>query len=332
MRNIVNYDEYNECDFKPEREARRYMELVEKDVPAYFPAADAVAVDTCPACLGKQSAPTFSRFGMEYAECPDCGSLYVTARPDDESLRRFYRESEARKYWRKGLASASRDKRLEKIVTPRFHWIEDSVREYSPGASHLAVLNTDGPILIKQLLKIAGFERHTLLDPLCELKPPNGVDVVEGDSSLDGDVDVLTLFEVADRVSDVSDLFERAQRLLKPRGLCFLTGILASGFDILTLWEHADNVIPPDRLNVFTVKGLKVLFDRHGFEVLEFSTPGVLDVEIVASAIAENPAMPVSRFVRRLVLERNHLERMAFQEFLQANLLSSYGRVLLRKK
>jgi hypothetical protein len=98
------------------------------------------------------------------------------------------------------------------------------------------------------------------------------------------------------------------------------------------LWDKAESIFPPDRLNVFSVEGLRTLFERWNFECLEFSTPGLLDVEIVEKAMARNPAVSVTRFTEYLLTNRDRETKMNFQQFLQKNLLSSYGRILLRKK
>ena len=111
-----------------------------------------------------------------------------------------------------------------------------------------------------------------------------------------------------------------------------IINILISGFDLQTLWEDSENLYPPDRLNVFSVAGLKKLFERHGFECLEFSTPGILDVEIVAKALRKKPKCELPRFIKYILQSKNDNIKRAFQEFLQANLLSSYSRILVRKK
>ncbi len=110
-----------------------------------------------------------------------------------------------------------------------------------------------------------------------------------------------------------------------------MTAILSTGFDVQTLWGKADNIYPPDRLNIFSIEGLKKLFARYNLECLEFSTPGVLDVEIVVKAVENNQGVEVPRFVQTMLGRGEDCQR-DFQDFLQANLLSSYGRILLRKK
>ena len=97
------------------------------------------------------------------------------------------------------------------------------------------------------------------------------------------------------------------------------------------LWEDAENIYPPERLNLFSVEGLTQLCQRHGFEILEFSTPGFFDVEIVRHAVAARPDGPWPRFVRYLAEMRDDEALQALQEYLQRFRLSSFGRIALQK-
>jgi len=230
----------------------------------------------------------------------------------------------------------TKGKRKEKIVKPRYEWIVDSTSEYCSGASHILDISTNQEIVLDEISSAEMFERKTIVDPLIPVDEnlfPN-LDVILApfkDVGMVEDVDVITLFEVLDRTSDVETLIRKVYGMLKKGGLCFLTSILCSGFDILILWDKAQNLFPPDRLNVFSVEGLEPLFMRHGFEMLEFSTPGVLDVEIVAKAIDEGSSANMPRFVRYFIENRDPSIRRSFQEFLEASLLSSYARILLQK-
>jgi len=336
MKSIVTFDEFNEFDLKPSSLIKNYTKLVEKDVDIFILKDNRLRHNLCPGCLGKEISSTFTKFGLHYVECAMCRTLRISPRPNDAVLHRYYMESTARKFWREELSQMTKGKRKEKIVKPRYEWILDSTREYLPDASHILDVNTAQSIVVDEIASIEIFNRKTVLDPFIALDSSQipGIDVVYDpvyDSKFNDEVDVVTLFEVADRTSDVEVLFHRVHQMLKKDGLCFMTAILISGFDLQVLWDKAENLFPPDRLNVFSVEGLNVLFERHGFRCLEFSTPGILDVEITAAALKEKPDLNLPRFIRYLIQNRKHEARRAFQEFLQSNLLSSYARILLQK-
>ena len=338
MKKIVIFDEFNEIDLKPSDLIQKYIQATEEDVAKILVQNSVLHDCLCPGCHGSKTQSSFLRFGMRYAECTKCGTLYVSPRPDDNALKHYYAHSRARGFWRDELSKLTNQKRREKIIKPRFEWILDSTEECLPNADHIVDVNTDQYGYIDEMVGSKLFKKKSLFNPFLPLNDRklnsciNLVSAPMDKTNLDGEVDVVTLFEVADRTANVDTLFDKVHRMLRDSGLCFMTAILISGFDLQTLWDKADNIFPPDRLNVFSVEGLQALFERHHFECLEFSTPGILDVEIVDKAMAHNGEIQVSRFVEYLLRNRNDDTRRSFQEFLQRNLLSSYGRILLKKK
>ena len=336
MRNIVTFDEYSEKDLKPSKLMNEYVRLVEEGIATFFLERESLGYYPCPGCLEKNISSSFMKFGLNYVECARCHTLRITPRPDEGALRRYFLESSARQFWRQKLSRLTKMKRKEKIGKPRYEWVGDSTLEYYPDARHILDINTNQEIVLDGISSAEVFKRKTIVDPLIpvdEIAFPK-LDVIPGpfsDVDLAEEVDVITLFEVLDHTSDVEVLLRKVYGMLKEGGLCFLTTILCSGFDIQILWDKAQNLFPPDRLNVFSVEGLKTLLLRHGFECLEFSTPGVLDVEIVAKAIADDTPADIPKFVRYLFETRDSSVWRSFQEFLEASLLSSYGRILLQK-
>ena len=336
MRNIVTFDEYSEGDLKPGNLINDYIQLVEEDIATFFLQGECLRYYPCPGCLDKNISSSFVKFGLNYVECERCHTLRITPRPDESALRRYFLESQARRFWREELSQLTKGKRQEKIVRPRYEWIVDSTFEYYPDARHILDINTNQEIVLNEISSAEVFKRKTVVDPLIpvdEVLFPK-LDVILApfsDVNPTEKVDVITLFEVLDHTSDVETLFQKIYGMLKKGGLCFLTSILCSGFDIQILWDKAQNLFPPDRLNVFSVEGLEALFLRHGFKCLEFSTPGVLDVEIVSNALENNLSSDIPKFVKYLIENRDSNVKRDFQEFLEASLLSSYGRILLQK-
>ncbi len=96
------------------------------------------------------------------------------------------------------------------------------------------------------------------------------------------------------------------------------------------LWENSKIVQPPVHLNFLSVTGVELAARNAGFEVIELSTPGRLDVEIVYNTVTENPRVELPRFVRQLVFHTPQETREAFQHFLQAHRLSSHVQCILR--
>ena len=336
MKNIVVLDEYNEIDLKPSALFDKYLALVQKDVAQIAQKKDALKNAACPGCTHAEVLSTFEKFGLKYNECARCRSLYISPRPDDAALNKFFTQSPSRQFWNQEYYNSTKRKRQEKIIKPRFQWILDSTQEYCPAAQHFVDINANQPGYSDELAQMQDFKKKTLVDPLVPIdKIPSGVEIFKApwwQLSWQKEVDVVSLFEVVDRTSDVEALFKKVNQILKKGGLCFMTSILASGFDVQVLWDKAKNLFPPDRLNVLTVEGIKALAERYGFECLEISTPGIFDLESVEKAYRANPKIQLPRFVEYLINSRSEEYKKIFQNSLQACLLSSYGRILIQKK
>lgn len=337
MRSILVHEGYTEEEVKPADLLRQYRALTERDVRDRL--SGSARVDRpCPGCGEAHVTDAFERFGLRYVACSACGTLRIAPAPDDASLLDYYRKSEAEAFWRHDLSGSTAAGRRARIIDPRMAWIRDAVAEHCTGASVVADIHINEAAYIPALKGLAPFERVVLVQPFLpasEIPEVPAVEVVDrplAESGLTGVVDAVTLFEVLDRTTDVDGLMAAVAKVLKADGLCFVTGILASGFEFQVLGNRSRNLLPPDRLNVFTVEGMQALFRRHGFDVVEFSTPGNFDLHTIERALEEDPELPLPPFVTYLIRQRSTPEKLLFQEFLQSALMSAYGRIILKKR
>ncbi|MBU2251241.1 MAG: class I SAM-dependent methyltransferase, partial [Candidatus Omnitrophica bacterium] len=319
MRNIVIFDEYNEIDLKPSELFNTYLKLIEKDVFSFLVNEEILTPCLCPGCQSRGQKEAFVKLGLTYLECESCKTVYLSPRPSEAALIDYYRNSQARIFWREELSKVTASKRKEKIIKPRFDWINGATAEYFPQAKKLVDINTAHYNYIEEILGAEQFEQKILINPFLDLdslKLSSEIKVINSkiaDLYLCNEADVVCLFEVIDRASDVDLLLDKVYKMLRSGGLCFITTVLISGFDLQILWDKAENLCPPDRMNLFTVEGLKVLFERRGFECIEFSTPGVLDLAIVAKTAQQNKSVKLPRFVKYIVENRDENVKRSFQ-------------------
>jgi hypothetical protein len=93
------------------------------------------------------------------------------------------------------------------------------------------------------------------------------------------------------------------------------------------LWDKTPYIFVPEHLNLLSIRGLELLIDRVGMEVVELSTPGQLDIELVEQASKHDPTLILPRFIDYLIKERGDRAHQEFQAFLQKHRLSSHVRV-----
>jgi hypothetical protein len=151
-------------------------------------------------------------------------------------------------------------------------------------------------------------------------------DIAEGELA----ADFATAFEVLEHVFDPHTFLLACRRILHPGGVLLLTTLSITGFDLQVLWEHSRSISPPQHLNFPSVPGMTMLIERSGLEVIEISTPGQLDVDIVRNMLTAHPELAAPRFARTIALADNETRR-DFQAFLHVHQLSSHLRCTIRK-
>lgn len=318
-------------EIKPNAMLTKYLSLVERDNKTFFTTPGAQEA-TCPACGSRSRVPYASKLSMEYSSCRDCSSVFVSSRPNQESLDRFFRDSEARRYWLTELWNETQKVRHDKVLEPLKTWIETFVAETFPGTApvRIAEFRANSWGLWETLNEGSGRLKAELVQPMFDSSLRSG-GVVSVPAANATKYQAVCLVDTLGRVEDPSAALKWAADHLDKGGLCFVTTVFSTGFDVLTLGADSNALVPPDRLNLLSFEGFQSLISKSGMEIIEMSTPGVLDLQNVQAAMAQGAQVPA--FVRYLVEKRAGDERFVydFQTFLQSNGLSSLGRAVLRK-
>lgn len=338
MKTIVSVQEISEFDIKPHAAVAQWRALVEAEIAQRWADRTGWICVDWPTCKQKDAIPAFERYGIAYVECPACGSLYAPFRPSENELWSWYRESAPARFWREQILPASEEARCEKMTRPRADWVLDGIAEYVPSARRLVDISPYGRMLVDLLaaentrlvdLVVAGMtaDLEGVTTQRVQVHPTR-VEDLPGH----GPADVILAIDALDRAVDLGKLVGAFEQLLAPGGVVFATAPVASGFEIQTLWERTPTIIPPDKLNLPSVEGLQQLFAAPIWEILELSTPGMFDVEIVRRSIEAEPDVPWPRMVRALVERTDAAGRMAFVELLQSRRLTSFARLVVRKE
>jgi hypothetical protein len=143
--------------------------------------------------------------------------------------------------------------------------------------------------------------------------------------------DIVTSFEVLEHLDDVLGFVVSARELARPGGLVVMSGLCGGGFDIRVLGPRSNSVSPPHHITFLSQKGVTRVLERAGLQLIEFLTPGRLDVDIVRNAALSDPAALADPFLRELILGDCEEARAAFQAFLAAHKLSSHMWFLARR-
>ncbi|MFA5974919.1 MAG: methyltransferase domain-containing protein [Elusimicrobiota bacterium] len=271
---------------------------------------------------GAPLVPIGSVGGFHYGRCPKTGGLFLMDLPSPESWPGLLAETTRYRHAPKGFHAAVSGSRTENVYAPKLDWIQTTLRLQEIRQPNILEVTTP-PSDFSSLLNQSGFFRSVTtvneMD-LCRQTGPAAADPFHA----------AVLLESLDRVDDPGALLAAVRNRLEPDGLLFLTALVSSGFDLCVLGLNNLYLCPPDRANCFSLQGLETFLKEAGFKLIEVSTPGVLDLEIVQAHMRHDPEIRLSDFEHRL-LSSDEETRRAFQSFLQERGLSSFARIVGRK-
>jgi len=337
MKTVVSDQHLPEEEIKPLRELGEFRGQLDRDFRAFLKSGINLIPSPCPGCTGIDARPAFEKSGLNYLECALCGSVFAGSRPSSRDLESFYRGSVAIKYWQEVLLPRTRAARMTNVIAPRVRWILRTIDRYLPEAIEVLDIGQHASLAAGEFLANSSFSL-TIAGPLADLEVENAAhpsakiarSPVE-DLAPDSSASVVLAFDALDRAECVDTLLRAVMKALRPGGLLLIGSSLISGFDLQTLWERSDTIYPPERLNLLSSSGMMSLCSRHGLEVLEFSTPGLFDVEIVQRAIKSAPNAGWPRFLSQIATRCDQEVLDGLQEFLQKYRLSSFARLALKK-
>lgn len=326
-----------EEDIRPSELMQRARELLEEDTRRLVADAAEFITVPCPACGGEDHDPRWHKRGMRFVTCRDCGTSFGNPRPTLERLQRYYREARYYDYWHEHIYPRSEVARREQLFRPRAERLVELVRQHGVGRGHLMEVGAGAGVFAEELTKMGQFQRVTVVEttPACaDACRARGLGVIEAPIetvSVDASVNVVAAFEVLEHLHAPLSFVQACARQLADGGLVVLTCPNGQGFDVATLGELSDTVTP-EHLNYFHPDSLATLCSRAGLEVLEVTTPGKLDAELVRKRALEGSLdLTGQPFLRRVLIDEWERLGAPFQRFIADHGLSGHQWVVARR-
>lgn len=294
--------------------------------------------EPCPACDSTTSKPVFEKFGFEFSRCADCATIYMSPRPSEEVMADYYANSENYAYWAKHIFPASEAVRREKIHKPWLGKIVGFCERFAVPTGRLVEVGPGFGTFSALAAHSQHFSEVVAVEPTPELAAAcrsRGVAVIEKRIEEIGDdvapADVLVAFEVIEHLFRPRDFVRQARQLVRPGGLMILTCPNGQGFDIAVLGAGSQ-AVDAEHVNLFNPTSLSRLVSSVGFEILDVSTPGRLDAEIVRDEIlAGRFNVDDNPFLHRVLIAEWNRLGWPFQQFLAQNGLSSHMWLVARR-
>ena len=326
-----------ESDIRPRKLFNQYLELSRQDISLFFSDHSRFVEVACPGCDSQTCEPGLVKLEFKYMLCSECGSLYLSPRPTVEMYERYYQSAESVKFWSTHFFKETAEARRQKIFKPRAdlvgEWVE-KIETKSKDRGLFVDIGSGYGIFLQEVKRLGLFDKIMGIEPeanLAQVSRDQGFSIIEKklEAIDDGEIDAdfATAFEVLEHVFNPREFLRAARRILRPGGILMFTTLTVSGFDIQVLWENSKSIYPPHHINLLSTQGMRELVTRSGLQLLDLSTPGELDVDIVHNNHKENPEIELPRFIASIISAPQEV-RTGFQKFLKANELSSHIRVI----
>jgi SAM-dependent methyltransferase len=274
----------------------------------------------CLSCGNATNNVIFKINGMNYYICENCWSISLdTKSVTDKEIHAYHFNSELSAFRKSDNFQKSACINRATLWANLIEWIEWRITRYK-GVS----LNNITLIENKYNDFISLLEESNIVNQIKLIHSLTDVDEI----SSFNEADVCCSIDSLQRQRQPQKFLQEVHRELKDEGLFLLTTRVGTGIDILTLGDNNESIYPLDHIFLPSPKAIEQLLEENGFEVLEITTPGMLDFKIL-----EESEIPQQQYFQRYIIEQgsNKLNEN-FQSFLQRNNLSSYVRVIAKKK
>jgi SAM-dependent methyltransferase len=323
-----------EEEIRPKDIFDNFLKLADLDIQEFFLHADFVELK-CPACE-READFAFIKKSFSFMSCPNCLTLFVSPRPDFESFKSYYSSSRSTKYWSdvfyKKTANTRREKIWKKkaklindIVTKKFNSKNYQIYDIGGGfgifAEEYAEISNTNPIIIEPSRDLAQESRKKgfiIIEKFLEEVKKN---------ELTNLPKVFVSFELFEHLHDPERFLKILFDLLDYGDIFIFTTLSSIGLDIQLLWEKSKSVYPPHHLNFFNPYSIEYLLKKIGFDEIEVTTPGELDLDI----ISKNMDQISDRFWKSLLKLSNEETLRKTQDFISQNLMSSHMMIVCTK-
>ena len=273
----------------------------------------------CPCCNSTTVSNFFKKWDVNYLRCDLCGTIFSPL-PSAEIER--YHDYSALNQLRKSLEYQNDIENKRKVQWKEFNdWIYLRSFRYISKKTGYSILDIGNRYKgLQSIISSSKYcEKYVCVDSLTS---DNTLESVEGL------FDIVIINEKINHSKDVlNDLMPYISKL-SPNGLLFIDLRGGAGFDILTIKENAP-IFPFEHVCLPTKDGLINVFNRLNMNILDFSTPGMMDFRYV---IDHKECVPSNDyFIKQLVDIEDPEVQADFQYFLQKSGLSSYIRLVVKK-
>lgn len=327
-------------DIRPDEIDQLYDELLKKEIAQSFidektgalKAAVANHIN-CPACSVKPTpSGQFQKNGFNLVRCGNCEMVYLTPRPTRLSLANFFEGSQALGLYSE-MVESSKVARTGHIFSP----LVDSLSSILANPGKGLEIGCGSGLLLEVIKakyskwEFFGLEPNKRAVEICRSKTLDVFHGVLETFETEEKYDLIIMWAVLDHFYSPIDVLTKACSLLTSGGYIVIGNMNIEGFDSMVFGDENPTFDPPERMNFFGKKSIKLLLERCGFFDVVIQTTGKLDVEIVRDYWGSGGRQGRNPFLEKIIMSDDLEVGSEFQSFLQKFNLSGHMTVTAKK-
>lgn len=221
----------------------------------------------CVSCTSKNHYIISQKDGFNFRKCNECGTVFISPRPDPEALRWWYTHSEHVKHSNKILEKTA-DMRMQ-IYNDR---IDKLFKRIPPPVKSLLEIGCGTGRFLKLLKEIKPELQSTGIDinaEAVEIAKEKGVNCLNASAEAFAEkdnerYDLILAFEVLEHVFEPFSLIKVLLKLLEKDGKIYMTLPNYLSYDFLQVGDVYRNFFGPSHLNYYNPFSIMKLFERGG--------------------------------------------------------------------
>lgn len=226
----------------------------------------------CPACHNLKNIELGEKNGFRMLRCKGCDSIYSSHLPLDteaENYDEYYTE--------------------DNLQVPAFirKILGGIIEDFAPYRSSGRLLDVGfGSAILMQVARDKGWEAlgAEVSKPAIEHAKQLGFEVFHGELSEakypDDHFDVITASEIIEHCPQPEVLLNEVIRILRPGGLFWATTPSAKGLSYQLTGLDWSTICPPEHLQLFSKKGVRLILKKAGFSHSNIQTFGFNPMEV----------------------------------------------------
>jgi len=321
-----------EKEIRPKKLFNKFLYLAAKDIKKYFKGKKSKV--KCVACKSDGKF-TFNKKNFSYYSCSKCKTLYVNPRPKEKAFVNYYTQSSSIKFLANTLYKKTKEARRKKIWLPKAKTIIEKLKKNKDKNYTFIDIGGGYGSFVEEILKYK--KSAVVIEPspfMAEECRNRGLIVIEKflenviKKELPKNKKCFTCFELVEHLHSPSKFIKNLGRLMNKEDLFIFTTLSSTGLDISTLWNNSRSVSPPHHINFFNPFSIGIFLKKNKFEILDVSTPGKIDIDILNN----DKHLIKDKFWKNFLNTASKSEKINMQNLISNSNLSSHMMVICKKK